>query len=264
MTDASPLEPTTASGWRISFRIAALCGILPLFVLAFDIIASLIVGAAPSGSRSAAAWFESFAKNPLLGLQGLSFPQVVSTVLFIPFAVGLYGALRARSAGLSLLALALSLAGAALFLSTNAALPMLALSDRFARAGSDAERNALIAAAEAVLVRGTDFTPTGFLSFFLPSVSGAVMSALMIGAAGFGPAVFSRWRGWLGLAGYGFLSLFTIGACWIPGAFGPLLPLSICGGLAVMAWSLTVSLRLWRMSFPASELGEGASLISGQ
>ena len=224
------------------FRLAAICGIIPLGVLVFDIVVTMAYGAAETTDRTAAAWIDLFQQNALLGLQGLSFPQFVSVALGIPFFVALYASLRERGSAMALLSLSLMLVGAAIFLSTNAALPMMALSERFAGA-SDVERTTLVAAAEAVLARGTDFTPAGCSPFILQGTAGLLMAILMIGAKGFG-----RWRGWLGLAAFTLLMIFIIGASFVPGGFDLLLPVSILGGLASMVWNLAVALSLWRLS----------------
>jgi hypothetical protein len=224
------------------FRLAAICGIIPLAVLVFDIVVTMVYGAAQTTDRTAVAWIDLFQRNVLLGLQGLSFPQFVSVALGIPFFVALYFSLRDRGAALALLSLILMMVGAAMFLATNAALPMMALSERHAGA-SEAEKATLVAAAEAVLARGTDFTPAGCGAFVLQGIAGLLISALMIGAKGFG-----RWRGWLGLAGFSVLMVFIIGASFIPGGFMVLMPVSILGGMASMVWNLAVALSLWRLA----------------
>jgi hypothetical protein len=229
-------------GENAFFRFAAACAIAPLAALIFDIAASLVYGAAPSSERGARDWLELFAASPLLGLQGLSFPQAVTTILGIPLTAALYLALRGRGPGWALLALVAGMVGSALFLAQNAALPMLALGSRWAGALTETERDALLGAAEALLARNADFTPAGCLPFILPCASSLVLAGLMRGSSAFGKALSI-----LGLASFGLLSLFTIGASFVPGAFSALLPVSMLGGLGSMAWSVLTAIRLWRI-----------------
>jgi hypothetical protein len=230
------------NGGRALNRVAAACAVAPLAALIFDIAASLAYGAAPTAGRSAAAWLELLSGNPVLGLQGLSFPQLLTTLLAIPLTTALYVNLRGRGPGAALLALVVGAVGCALFLAQSAALPMLALSGRWASASSEAERTALVAAAEAVLARGADFTPAGCLPFTLPSVSSLILAGLMKGSSAFGKGMSI-----LGLAGFGLLLLFALGASFVPGAFAALMPASIVGGLAIMVWNILIAIRLWRM-----------------
>ena len=243
-TDMDPVEKGAigaTAGWKGLNRMAALAILVPLGVLVFDIWASLVYGAAPTGQRPVAEWFALFRHNPVLGLQGLSFPQLISTLCGLPLTVALFGALRHRNPGFAGLGLVLGLVGAVLFLDASAALPIWALSGRWQLAASEAERNALIAAGEAILARAADFTPAGFLCFFLPSLSGMIFAGLMARVAGFGPGLAG-----LGLGGYGIMAVFTVGACFVPGAFAALLPLCIGGGLALMVWQVWLAFRLWR------------------
>jgi hypothetical protein len=228
-------------GERVLNRVAAACALAPLAALAFDLAVSLIYGAAPTSARDARSWLEVFGRSPILGLQGLSFPQLITTLLGIPLTVALYQALRSRSPGPALLALAFGLTGGALFLAQSASLPMLSLGERWAAASSDAERGALAAAAEAVLARNADFTPAGCLPFILPCASSLILTGLMRGAPAFGKGLSI-----LGLAGFGLLLAFTLGASFVPGGFAALLSASVVGGLASMAWNVLVAIRLWR------------------
>ena len=229
-------------GGAAFYRFAAACAIAPLAALIFDIAASLVYGAAPTAERGARDWLELFAASPILGLQGLSFPQAVTTLLGIPLTAALYLELRGRGPGWALLALVAGTVGSALFLAQSAALPMLALGGRWAGATTEAERSALLGAAEALLARNADFTPAGCLPFVLPCASWLALAGLMMGSRAFGKGLSI-----LGLASFGLVFLFTIGASFVPGAFSILVPVSMIGGLGSMAWNVLTAISLWRM-----------------
>ena len=81
---------------------------------------------------------------------------------------------------MSALAAIIQLVGAAVYVANNKALPLLALSGRYA-AGNPDERSLLVAAGEALLAQGEDFTAGSFPGFFL---SGAASVLIGTGCGG--------------------------------------------------------------------------------
>jgi hypothetical protein len=104
-------------------------------------------------------WFELLQDNPLAGLVDLDLLLVVDNVLLVVIALALYVALRPTSPSVTTMAAGLWLLAIAMFIAANPAVEMLALSDQFAAATSEAQRSAAMAAGQALLVgwEGTAF-----------------------------------------------------------------------------------------------------------
>jgi hypothetical protein len=116
---------------------------------------------------------------------------------------------------------------------------MWALSARYAAATAGAERSLLAATGEAILARGEDFTPGGFVGLFLTELAGLGMALVMLGGK-----VFSRTAGWAGVVGLSLMLVFTIWATFIPAGYRFALILAAIGGLAVISWYLLTARRL--------------------
>jgi hypothetical protein len=106
---------------------------------------------------------------------------------------------------------------------------MLALSEKYAAASTDAERARLAAAGQAMLAQGEDFTPGSFAEFFLTEVGGIVMGITMLRSR-----VFGRLNAWAGIAGSSLLLAFTVWATFVPAAFRKVMVLAMGGGILSM------------------------------
>jgi len=104
-------------------------------------------------------WFTLLQDNPLAGLVDLDLLLVVDNVLLVVIALALYVALRRASPSLTTIATGLWLLAIAMFIAANPAVEMLALSDRFAAATTEAQRSMSVAAGQALLAgwEGTAF-----------------------------------------------------------------------------------------------------------
>lgn len=156
------------------------------------------------GARPAAEWFAVFERSPFEGLYALGVLNIVYMLSMLPVYVSMLAAHRRThpvSAGSALL---LSMLATGVYISSNAAIPMLALAQQHAAATTDAQRWALVGAGEAALARGEDFTPGTFIALFLSGLAAIIVSIVMLGGR-----VFSRANAWTGIAGFSFLTLFT-------------------------------------------------------
>jgi len=99
---------------------------------------------------TALGWFDLFGRNELARLLSFELLFVINAVLGVGTTLALYVALRRVNESLMTVALALGLLEAVAFVAARPALEMLYLSDRYASAATDAQRDALLAAGEAV------------------------------------------------------------------------------------------------------------------
>jgi hypothetical protein len=103
---------------------------------------------------------------------------VADNVLLIPILLALYVALRRASESLMAIAAALGIVGIILFITSNPAIEMLSLSDQYATATTDAQRETLLAAGQAMLAswQGTAF----HVGYILSSIAGITIPAIML------------------------------------------------------------------------------------
>jgi len=202
----------------------------------------------PGGGMSAGAetvldWFALFQKNWFLGLRNLGLLNIFITALGIPVYLALYGAHRkGGQSAYAALATIVYFIGVGVFMATNRAFPMLALSEQYAGATNEAQRAMIAAAAQAMLSVGQSHTPGTFLGFLFSEISGIIISIVMLRNR-----VFSKAAAYAGIGGFGFLLAFEIGASFAPGLGIVSMLLAMTGGLLSMAWYVLIAMRLFRL-----------------
>lgn len=222
-----------ASPWKGLYTVGAvgaLCSVVAILVA----IISHIVWPPPAWTPGAAlAWFIRFQDNWLLGLLGLDLMIVVGLVLGVPVYLALYLALRRAGESAMALATALALVGTVLHLVSNTAFQMLAFSEAYTAATTEAQRAMYEAAGEATLAAyyGTAFHVSYVLGYLAKLMTGAVMLRSQ---------VFSRATAYVsiltGTVGLGFY-VPTIG-----------LFLSIVSVVLIALWNVMIARRLFQLS----------------
>jgi hypothetical protein len=196
------------------------------------------------GSMAAAGYFALFQRDWFGGLYLLGILNIVYMAALMPVYLALFSAHRRTSGWGAALALIVALMGMAIYVANNAAIPMLALAEKHGAAGTEAERALYVAAGEAVLARGEDFTPGAFVGMLLSGLAAVVFSLVMLRGG-----VFGRATAWVGLVGFGFLSIFTLWATFIPVFYTIAFYLfGMLGGLLALAWFGLVARRLFKLA----------------
>ena len=195
------------------------------------------------GTRSADDWFAIFQTSPFEGLYSLGIFNIAYMVAMLPVYFALVWAHRRRQGIQAVMVLVVFLLSTAIYISTNAAIPLLVLSNKYVLANTDVQKTIFIAAGEAILARGEDFTPGSFIGLFLGGSAAIAISIVMLRGGIFGKA-----NAWVGLIGFTFLSLFTICATFVPSLytiafyfFGSI------GGLLALTWFALVARRLFQL-----------------
>jgi hypothetical protein len=232
------------SGRKGVYGLGGVAALISVLVALLDIILSFLPGEkdVEPGRLTATEWFARFRDSRFLALRDLGLWNIVNTTLAVPVYLALYEAHRQASRAFAALAAILSFIGAAVYVANNKALPMLALSDRYAAASTDVERAQLAATGQAMLAQGEDFTPGSFAGFFLSEVAGIVMGITMLRSK-----VFGRLTAWAGIAGSGLLLAFTVWVTFVPAAFRRAMVLAMGGGILSMAWHILTARRLFQL-----------------
>ena len=148
----------TLAGARRLYVVAGLSAFLAMLANVVDIVLGFGGEMVTYGAKPAAEWFDVFQRSPFEGLYALGIVNIVYMLSMLPVFVAMLVVHRHThpvSAGFALL---LSVLATGIYISSNAAVPMLELAQQHAVATTDAQRWALVGAGAAVLARGEDFT----------------------------------------------------------------------------------------------------------
>jgi hypothetical protein len=185
-------------------------------------------------------WFALLNQNKLLGLTLLNIFDLVNYALLGLIFLATAAALQQTSKSLMTIVTALGFLGIMIYLGSNQALSMLSLSNQYASATTAAHKSTLLAAGRSSLALHENVSYQGngmYISFFLVSMAGLILSVVM-----FQSDVFSKACASMGITA----NLLGIGY-YLTSAFIPTLvylPVSL-SALFLLAWYLMISERLW-------------------
>ncbi len=241
------LEKSKAS-WNAIYKIGALAALLTVLVAIAEIGITFLPGGGreTTSARTVIDWFMFYQTNPLMAMRNLGLVNIILVALSIPLTYALCAAHREVEKPLAGLALIVTLAGVAIFYSTNRAFSMLALSNQYAATASDTQRALLLAAGQSMLAVGESHTPGTFLAFLFSEFSGILLGVLLLRGK-----LFSRASGIVGILAYGFLFIFEICSSFIPALFQAAMLFAILGGVLSMVWDVLVAQRLFKLAHEA-------------
>ncbi len=234
-------------GWKDLYTLGGIAAI----VVALAGIADVVLGFSLGGDLSsipgtAIERFAEFRQSPWLGLYHLDLLNAATTFILMATFLALYAAHRRSARGLGALALVVELVGTAVFVANNAALPMLALSSKYATAPTDAQRTLLAAAGESLLAKGEHGAPGAFPGFLLLSIAGLLMSFVILKGR-----VFNKAMAWTGLLSNALLLTYVVLMTFVPGTRTAAMLIASPGGLLAVAWLILVAVGLLRSGRPA-------------
>jgi hypothetical protein len=234
----------TDVSWRAMYLVGGIAALIALAGTLTDIALAMVPGwEASTVPASIQAWFAQFQSKPLLALRNLDLLNAVISTIQIPVIFALFAAHRRTRPALAGLALIVVLVGTAVYLTSNVALPMLDLANRYSIAASDSGRRALEAAGLALLARGAHGSMGFFVGLFLSSLGTLLMSlAVLLGR------VFSRITGGVGLAGIGLLMVYTIVFTFLPEPGPAMMVFAMPGGLLMLVWNVLIARKLLQLS----------------
>ena len=238
------------SDWKMLYRLGGIAALLAVFVFRRNLGAELMLlrgiglSSIPAALPvDAAGWFALLQQHPFIGLTLLEVFDLVEYalvgVIFLSVCVALWKVNRSAM----LAATALGWAGIIAYFASNQAFAMLALSDRYAAAATDASRGTLLAAGEALLAvynpaalhQGTGI----YVCMLLVPLAGLSMSFVMLRGHIFNQAT----------AVTGILANSLI-LCYFPVlAFAPallVLPFVLSAPLRV-TWYFLLALKLFKL-----------------
>ncbi|WP_432833632.1 hypothetical protein [Dactylosporangium sp. CA-092794] len=230
--DLSAVPAPTGPRWNWLHRVAAVAALLSAVFIPIQI--AVFLAWPPPLDGTAVDWFRLLREHRLAGLIDLDLLLVADNVLLMPILLALYLALRRAYPSVMLLAVTLGFASVGMYLTTNPAVQLAALSDQYAAATTDAQRETATAAGTAMLAmwQGTAF----HAGYLVGSTAGILLGAAMLGSG-----VFSRLTGWLAIAG----NVMALGL-YVPAAGVFIAVFSV---LFLEAWYVLIAARLYRFGF---------------
>lgn len=219
-----------ASRWHLLFRVAGIGALLTALLIPLQ-IAAFIVWPLPEGGVT--EWFQLFQESPFIGLVSFDLIILLEEILLIPIVLSLYVLLRGSSSSLALMAAGMWFVSIALFVGSNTGFEMLALSDGYAGAATDAERATYLAAGQAMLTAYMEQGSSFVVGYVLASLAGILIGVAMLRSTVFPP--IAAWAAIVAnVLGFGL---------FLPG-IGVLL--SIVSVFILIAWYALVGWRLVR------------------
>jgi hypothetical protein len=193
---------------------------------------------------SALDWFTLLQANRFLGLLLLDLFDIVNYLLVGLMFLALYGALRRANKVAMTVATACILVGVAVYLASNQAFALSALSDQYAAASTDAQRATFLAAGEALLAI---HNPNGIhLGLLLVALAGLIASVVMLRSHIFGKATATA-----GLVANTLVLSYFVALPLVP-AIAPLFPASSAPFRLI--WYILIAWRLLQLGRGASEV----------
>jgi hypothetical protein len=238
------------SAWKTLYRLGGIAALLAVFVfrrnLSAELMALRVLGVFPLPAMPAnvTGWFVLLQSNPLVGLTLLNLFDLVEYTLLGLVFLAICSALWQTDRSAILVATVSGLIGIIAYFSSNQAFAMLALSERYAAAGSDIPRASILAAGEALLAinnPGALHQGTGiYVCMFLVPLAGLIMSLVMLRGT-----VFNKATAVTGILANGLI------LCYFPVlAFAPsmlILPFVLSAPFRV-TWYFLLALRLFKLA----------------
>jgi hypothetical protein len=227
-----------APGWKGLYRVGGWAALLAAIVIRRNLSAEVkLFGSSrlPPMPVDAAGWFALLRSNRLLGLTLLDVFDPVNYALVALLILALAAALRREKPAAGIVAAVCGIGAVVVSFASNRALPMLALSGRYA-AASGAERAAVLAAGDVLLAA----PKTGaHVALLLVALAGLILSLAMLRSG-----TFNRATALVGIAAHGILlGVFPVLA-FAPGLLA--LPHSLAAPF-IVAWQIMAGLRLLRL-----------------
>ena len=229
--------------WHRIYIIGGVCAVIALIGIVLDVIVGSVTGGNLSAlPQTAVDRFAQFQVTPLLGLYNLDLLNVFNQIMLIPAYVALYAVQRKGNSAYAFLALIMFLVGTTIFVTTNTALPMLELANKYAATTTEAQKTLLAAAGEAMLARGAHGSLGVFIGFLLPNIAGLFMSFAMLTGM-----VFNRINSYLGIVGNILMLAYIVLVTFAPGIKDMATTFAMPGGLLLMAWMIMFMIRLFQL-----------------
>jgi hypothetical protein len=206
---------STTHNWNNLFRLAGAAAIIMLVYSLVTMLLLIMVGGQP---ETALEGFTMVQENRLVGLLRLDLLTILVMPLYYLLFLGLYVALKNTRKSCAAVFLVFGCAGVTLFLATPSVISWMTLSDKYAAATNDAQKNLLLAAGEAILAADMWHSTGAMMGGLITGMGFLLASVAMLGTN-----VFGKLTAWMGVVTHGLDLLHILVGFFLP-----------AGGVALM------------------------------
>lgn len=179
---AAEIEKADAQ-WRNLCTAGGVVALIQLVCVVITIVVVATVGVEPNTPDG---YFTMLQNNRLEALLRLDFTTLIQLSLFPITAFGIYAAFRRTHRAYAALTTALVIIGITLALATHSAFSIIRLNDQYALATTAAQRDQLLAAAEALIASDMWRSTGGFMAGLFMQGGLAFISIVMLRSKRFG------------------------------------------------------------------------------
>lgn len=231
---------TLDRGWKSLYTFGGITALITVVFPLAEVAISFLPGVAglSQGTVSVIDWFNLFQNHWFLALRNLGLLNLVGAAFLAPTILAVYSALRRDHEAYASFATILFFVGLAVYFAGSRAFPMLSLSSQYAVATTDAQKELLAAAGQAMLAEGQSRAGIPLIEF----------ACLIISLVMLRSGVFSKATAFAGILGNALLiivEIITIIARALPNAG---FVIAACGGLSIVTWYLLVGRRLLQLA----------------
>lgn len=226
---------------KVFYKAAGVLAILIVLAGLTDAITSMGTAAQNNSTVSVIEWFTLFQTNRFAAFSRLGVINILTLSLGIPIYLALTQAFRQHRPALAGLASALFFIGTAVYLSSNTAFSLFAISQQYATA-AEAQKPLLEAAGRAVLAQGADLTTGTFVGLFITQIAGMLITSGMLRGE-----VFGKWTGIVGLVGFSLMSVFFILTAFVPAQYDAAMLIAAPGALFMITYQILMARRFFQL-----------------
>jgi len=251
-TQAQTFSTSSTFNWRLLCRAGGIAAFIFLFYCLATMVQMALLGGPPTTAADA---FQVLQQSKFVGLLRLDFPTVLVLPLYYPLFFSFFAALRDTDRTHAAIATLLVFLGVTLVLAAPTALPLMALSDKYAAATSDAMRAHFLAAGEAVLATDIWHATGPYMGGILVQTGAVWISVVMF------RGVFGKATAYVGIITHGLDLVHIIFVPFLPRMSAAFM---IIAGLGYPVWLFLVGRRLLQLGKGEHPARLISSLASGE
>jgi len=232
-------DKTADLRWKSLYKVGGVAALIAATLLLFEII----IFAIWPQPNTITDYFVLFQNSKFIGLLDFYLLEFFAYILFIPIFLAISLAIRRGNESYIALALIFAIIGVAVFLATNNPFSMLSLSNQYAAAATDAQKELYLAAGQTILANTNQRAFEGFnIGFFLLSIAGMIISIVMLRSK-----IFNKVIANVGILTFTISLVEYIRVVFMPSISLLLLIIAVSSGLLIPIWLVLIARRLLKL-----------------
>jgi len=232
-------DKTADLRWKSLYKVGGVAALIAATLLLFEII----IFAIWPQPNTITDYFVLFQNSKFIGLLDFYLLEFFAYILFIPIFLAISLAIRRGNESYIALALIFAIIGVAVFLATNNPFSMLSLSNQYAAAATDAQKELYLAAGQTILANTNQRAFEGFnIGFFLLSIAGMIISIVMLRSRTFNKVIAN-----VGILTFTISLVEYIRVVFMPSISLLLIIIAVSSGLLIPIWLVLIARRLLKL-----------------